>query len=496
MIKKIILFVSLFFNISIFAGESSFTFSVENHDITAIITDEAFLHMTEGEIRGTTYAGGHDWGFYEERVKSSPTANAYFDTTMNAYIVASEKGDGLIEIIDSLRVSKTPKYHTCFPPKVLTKEFIFASFQKAYEQHHRDLVENRKNRNIDIRHNLFYVEHEDFKIAGHFEKREDNVFAITTCFPDLSWYYRIYFKHHKNDPFLIKRFWQLDNKENAWIRHGNAFLDDTEDTKWWPENRIGLSASFAKDGQGQKVTPEHFTSCIKLFEVIDRGHVEDQKIENLFEFFFTDPKNKTIKEIQEVNLFLQSFVVGYKSRKYKSIKEITDEIDRVARIRKNISVKFQNLDEGGRFSIQKKYTMPHNEFSEAIMYQLLVYNVGSYFKPLDYRSDDATYALAKKVHDNLQKALIHDDIFIRMMKENNLVFDLSHNVAASGAHYQISLFHVKDITYPSFINQEQAYLTVGMFDVIAQRPYDFRVGSAVKFMKKDYEFRRQNFLFK
>lgn len=488
-ILKALFLLSLSFCANIFAAHTNQDNADFSTDINVIITDEAWQHITVGKLDGTNYSGGHDWPAYESAAKPK---NVFFDTFLNVYVVDSPKGDGLVRIMKNLRNNKSARYHTCFPAGILTREFVTAAFKKAWSLNSQNFSIHGKDSNIDFSSNLFYVEHEQFKVAGHFEALDSNTFVITTCFPDLSWYYRISFKHKKEIPFFLERFLAFDAKEDIWVRHGSPEkMPKGIDRRLWPQPTAHISVQLAENGEGQQVTSEIFTAFIEIYEAIYANYLKgDARTEDVLSLFFANPQAPLAKEIQALGDAMGKFIRLFKKQKYKTVAAIADEINRKSTMntiknRPHVAFKFLVHNREGRFvSNQDWYNLPAHEFSEAIAYQMLALHTGSFFKPDNHHSDDNLYKLAKNFHDNLQNHLLnHDATLIKMMQDNQLVFSLTQNVHTAAEHYSLSVINVKDITPLSWIAQQHPYVMAATWKATSNSPYKFQLSSIIKLYK-------------
>ncbi|MCA9508282.1 MAG: hypothetical protein KC505_07680 [Myxococcales bacterium] len=282
------------FLISISAFCESISFSLAGRNYFVSISDQAFKHISLGQRTADGFSGGHSWTYYyETHIKGDPEAKVFFDTNLGAYIVGSSKGDSLIDIIQKLQRRERPHYHSLFASEILNQKFILNSFKRAIL-----LQEIKNEKHFDG--NLFYVEHDGFKVAGYFEHTGDH-YEIKTFFPDLCWYYRLELGA-SDAHFDISRFLKYvidpnDSKKGVWVRNGVLESELTQDLK--SEGYPTPIAAVSTLTSGKKLTPQLFLS-FEQFENFLRAHYltqnQNEFIEDPFNFMFNDPQNPTEAE--------------------------------------------------------------------------------------------------------------------------------------------------------------------------------------------------------
>ncbi len=486
---KFYFIINLFFLNNIFflaATEHKFNISTngEKREIILTLSDSAWAHITEGKKTDDGFSGGHDWGkYYENHLKHDLKSAAYFDTNSLAYIVESKKGDSLIEIITKLKERKDlPKYHTLFPAGVLTKEFIFKAFKKAYLNH---FLKNEKH--IDFATQLFYIEIDNFKVAGFFKQKGDK-YIIKSCFPDLTWYYRIDFKHHRDDPFQLERFLRYhrdpspNSTNHCWIQHGVARSKALEIRNsatllpFWPTPINALSINLiGKEGQllnlSDFILQENIDEFLRTKFTLEQNppHVED-----IFEFLFDEPKNPSIEEINHLVILLKMFMNEFniKFKKQDTPKRrLTLVKNELSKHYKNDGIFFKNLilDYNNQFSYAKLLLNPSKiekgfHFAEQFLINMVTLYKATYFVLPEEESKFPWVSISKKFYTKFQDWLLQGSDFQNELKNQNWIFDLSmaemirKRQDNKGFLVYLKLLSTKDVTsIDSMSHDKQSY---------------------------------------
>jgi hypothetical protein len=456
----------------------------EKREIILTLSDSAWEHITEGKKTDDGFSGGHDWGkYYENHLKHDLESAVYFDTNSLAYIVESRKGDSLIEIITKLKERKDlPKYHTLFPAGILTKEFIFKAFKKAYLNH---FLKNEKH--IDFPTQIFYIEIDNFKVAGFFEQEGDK-YAIKTCFPDLSWYYRIDFKHHKDDPFQLERFLRYHRNpspncnDHAWVQHGVArekaltTQNNHSLSAYWPTPLIALSLNL-RGKEGQHLNLSDFILQENLDEFLRTKFTLEQNpphVEEIFEFLFDEPQNPSIEEINHLvillDMFINEFNIKFKKQDNPKRRLILVKNELSRRYKNNgIFFKHLKIEDNNQFSYSK-VILNHSEvekgfhFAEQFLINMMTLQKASYFVIPEEESKFLWIPISKKFYVKFQDWLLQGGNFQNELKNQNWMFDLSMvKMTKKVGENQKSLVYLKMIsttditTLDSMSNDRQSY---------------------------------------
>jgi hypothetical protein len=485
------------------------SFNLKDKTVTVSISAEDFAHIREGQETDNKHYGLHDMGVYLEKYPLN--GEEFFDKNMNAFIIPSKKGMGLLNIIEELSQRRKVNYHTLFPAGVLSEEFIFNAFRRAYIADQIGLQVKHKNTNIDynfgknrkkgnyptIRHKsnkqsaLFFVEYNGFQVAGIFEEI-DGVHHIKTCFPDLSWYYRIDFTHRKDEVFSSHRFFAYSREEGYWVQHGapSRPFAPKEDVHW-PRPYTALSRSMTGSSKGQQMTPDLFLKFEQVSRHLHATHLlqEEASTYHVFDFFFDDPTTPTKEELLNLGLFMKRIIAGTKLTvaKIKVLPTITDQLMKFLNAETGLNFRYHevNADNGALTSIVDLCLAANVEtgeiqFAETLIHQLLTYHIGSHFKPHDFTTDDWIYTLAAKFHKNLQKKLLNDDAdMIATMDNNGLVFDLRRDNTQTFT-YSLALTSTQDITVQSFYGQKQNYRMALAIKGSVNDPFSFQLFSIIK----------------
>ncbi len=260
-------------------------FFIESKKHSVFITQERWDHITEGLPSASDFSGGHDWRFYEAKYLNTDDV-VFFDTFENAYIVSSQKGDSLPIIIEKLKGNDLAHFHALFPHEMLTPEFVLDAFVTAF-----------RNNGLDPTKGLFFADHDGFKVAGFYRPgSKRGAYRIMTIFPDLSWRYRIEFKHHREDEFPYSRFLKREAKGKAkWVRHGASgeemSAQFSEKGKYWPSPIKNLSSQRTKVAE---ISSDNFVLEEKLKNFLHDTWIDGQAID-VIDLFFAD-RNKPRKE--------------------------------------------------------------------------------------------------------------------------------------------------------------------------------------------------------
>lgn len=296
----IIIFYALWVSLSAFS--ESLTFKLGGQDYIVSLSDQTFEHITLGRQTQDGFSGGHSWTpYFEAHVKGNEDANVFFDANLGAYIVGSKKGDSLVTIIEKLRSGRKPRYHSLFSTNIITKQFILDSFKKAIIL---SALKNEKH----FDGNLFYVEHNDLKVAGYFEQN-GNEYTIQTFFPDLCWYMRAALSP-KDAHFNLSRFLKYvvdptDATKGAWVAHGITYAQLNSQTsslskKGGPSNVIALSTVAAD----REIAPSTFLAYERYDDFFRSTYFKNgatcEFIDDLFSLIISDFNNPTKEEFDYI----------------------------------------------------------------------------------------------------------------------------------------------------------------------------------------------------
>jgi hypothetical protein len=296
------LFCCAFFSLQILAGDSvSSAFKHNGSPVRVILKEEDWKHIAFGEQKEDRFLGGHDFEHYlSHYLVKDHEATAYFDTNLSAYIVSSLKGDSLPNIISNLQKGEVANYHTLFPPKVLSRDFVLRAFEKSF-----------KEGGIDQAKSHFHTDFNDFSVAGYFYQRED-CYYIRTLFPDFTWYYRTDFGSNKLAKLSIARFLKWNRAGQNWLLQGESISSSLMNTlmpelrKFWPTN----VAEFIQDDstvEDSTMTAAQFVATEKAIEHI-RQHFTNTDGFFILNFFFSNQDEPTDQEIEFLQKTLRDYV--------------------------------------------------------------------------------------------------------------------------------------------------------------------------------------------
>lgn len=491
------------FSFYLSAEAAELRFRIKDQVIIVRLDDAAWDHITKGQEGNGSYNGGHDWKYYFPKyIKGKLGSKAYYDRNTKAFIVDSTKGDDLSTIINSLKNGNSANYHTLFPPNVLTKDFVLNSFKRAFLTNTLNQIKKGNTADTNLNHNqeLFYAEHEGFLVAGRFRRcPQDGVYIIKTFYPDLSWYYRIDFKHHAQDPFSLDRFYSYHPGTGIWVHHGTAkkeIMNPESIAEYLPGNIARLSLQLSDTGDGQRVTPQQFVVLEQLEKYLKHAPIggDETPSKNILDFFFDDPETPTQLECQNLARLLKYTVPNFQLpvERSSTLESIEQRINTLIGGKRYIHFlhRMVNKETGivdciVKQTIFKNATVGMNHFADEIAHLMLNYNTASYFKPNDYLDDDWLYELSHKFYRNFRTYFITDEGAL-MMEENDLIFDLRFT---SKLHcpYALSFSSVKDITSTSFINQDQTYKMLYAFRGSKENPYNFSISCIIYMLMRDYK---------
>ncbi len=441
-----------------FESEFNTTVGEQKRTFKIILSKEDFDHVMIGRQTEHSFSGGHDWpSYYEAHIKNDRNTKAYFDTNLNCFIVDSEKGDSLVDIIFKLKnTNLRPKYHTLFPAGVLTPDFIMSALKKSIYSHYAGNDISRVRHNIDDNTSLFYAENGEFKVAGYFERTGD-VFKIKTCFPDLSWYYRIDFKHRAEEHIQLSRFLRLyhhksDPKKNVWEHNGVPEKLTARDclSKYAPEPRV--ASSRTKENQAidldDFILHEQIVNHLQQsFLATDRKNIDD----TLGFFFFEDEKNPTTDEIKMLYRFVRLCFPDFKINAKKSdsnIRKLNLIKLRIAKLADDKEAVFNlfgmksNSEFGVIREVNIKSALPGSTTITMLQNALYAHTVKEIGKQ-PFIDDDMTQFI-EKIYERFLTWLLESDDLRNKCRRQNIIFEISYvNVtgAIEAGTFSIRLLH-------------------------------------------------------
>lgn len=396
------------------------TFIHGEETFTASLSESAWRHIVEGKKTESSFPGGHDWSAYKKNLKKDDTV--FFDTVENAYIVSSEKGDSLLEIIEKYGNNQQAKFHALFPEGVLNKNFVIDAFIAAF-----------KDNRIDFNRGLFFGKHQGFSVAGFFE-RHRNTFKITTLFPDLSWFYRIDFKHHKNDLFEQSRFFKREfvKRKEIWTCDGVsadylARMQDINLTKYWPSAVRTLSTQAA--GGASMLTGKDFVLENEVKAYLQQKWIAPNMSIDVISLFFKNPDEPTPEEVALLqNTFKSLFPEYNRKRALVPAKKTVNAIKLMlggALRSDNWELTETFYDDGILSQADKSVGTQAHNFGEEVLKELLHVNLFSNIVDDASVLNQHRVAGAKTVVKNLTQTLIDDENLRKRFLDANYMFTLA-----------------------------------------------------------------------
>ncbi|OPZ23861.1 MAG: hypothetical protein BWZ03_00365 [bacterium ADurb.BinA186] len=422
---------------------------------------------------------------------------------MNAFIIPSRgKGMGLVELINNLRDKKPVSYHTLFPPKVLTKQFVLEAFKKAFISNKLNQLRNKNihDTNLDFKKSLFYVEYEGFKVAGYFiPNQSKNEFKIKTCFPDLSWYYRIEFTHRQIDPFSIDRFFTYSAEEGYWLQHGTSRKNYSQnDTAYCPSPRASLSRALVGN-ESQMMTPKLWLAMENVSRSLKQEHLKQEALGqtySVFSFFFDDPTQVTRNELISLSEIIKKLIPAFKlkPKKINSIEQIVGEIERLQNISGFVKFAYFHAEKTGDplsqlcdISIPFNAEQGYNHFAEELAHQMLALNIASFYRQKNHAYDNWMYDLGQKFHRNMLKKLADSDQTIAILQQNMLVLDMS-NTEMDICPYALSIISIDGITGEAIFGQKVIYRMLFAINRQASNQYELGISSIIQALSRNAKY--------
>lgn len=283
------------FSLSVFTFADGVERSLKD-GFRVVLDDADWHHISEGNDSKDWIGGAHDFAkFWTKR--ENKKESVFFDLKNQVYIVSSKKGDSLIDIVSDLRGEHRPRYHTLFPPHVLTKEFVLDAFEKAYDEG-----------NINLEDGSFWTQTvgDQRAVAGAFV-RPYKTFHLKTFYPDINLIYRRQFADAAQTKFPFAQFLQWDLHNQLWLHVGNwhesewsSIVDELRKKGHIPDP---VWTSYRRyDNAGFLASSEEFVFAFRLRDHIIQAN--QYKTFNVFELFFADKNKPTGEELFFIEVML------------------------------------------------------------------------------------------------------------------------------------------------------------------------------------------------
>ncbi len=315
-------FIQLFCaHILFFCGWNQLAFGMEEKEILKVeVSEETLDHVIKGKKTENSFLGGHDFGKYQE-AGHTKDQSVFFDMKNNAFLVSSDKGLSLPELIKDLKDGKfTKNFHTLFPPNVLDAKFIREAFFEAF-----------KEGNLNHDKGIFYTDYKKFKICGYF-KEKDGTYYVTSIFPDFGWHFRKEF-FKKEGEFEISRFLELSKDGKRWIREGVNLdnFDKIKEEDQETENNayiklpIDLICTKEKD---VTMTSDEFYVSKKFKKYFEEEIINSEKFNKIdvLELFFQDSENPTVDEFKVMKDYISELIEFVPSKKNNNLNAFKNEL--------------------------------------------------------------------------------------------------------------------------------------------------------------------------
>lgn len=452
------------------SNDSVITFSITDTqskikiNYTISISDDAFEHIMHGKLTTSTYSGGHDWkSYYDNRLKYELSPNVYYDGRMKAYIAPSEKGDSFPNIIDKLIAKTAPRYHTFFPPGVLSKEFILNALKRAFVSYHLFQKDT-----LDIAHQRFYVNHAGFDVAGYFtinNRDNNNVdISINTIFPDFIWQYA---KEFRGASVRVEgeRFAKLEAiiKKKELVGHKWIFqnLIRSELLELTPSIDQYIYPAKTEAFLGRNSSTQLYTESKNLSLFNDVENYINQKIQfsqvkinNILDLFFDNPNTPTKEELDDFEALMKNFLGNDIFRSVSNKKQTLRRrlifaqkaVQNASQVREFVALKVSS--EGHVKSFKSRAILArHIHFAHGLLDMMLLLNLASHKNALVEADLPERWGLiARNFYERFCNRLITDQALLHAMNNQGFLFAITSD--------NLELFAKDDVDLKKFNNSD------------------------------------------
>lgn len=467
----------------------SFEFFDGNIDktIKIIINDSDWQHINEGKQTDDYFTGGHNYNiFFKKHVKNNPDASVFFDTQMNCYIVSSKKGDNLQTIIENLNAKKEVKYHSLFPEEILTKEFVFAAFEKAFKENNDPSIKESKV--VHGKEKLFYTTINGLKICGYFlnnkkNKNTRNTYTITSFFPDVYWHYRLDIQEQPT--ISMNRFMEWSVIEKKWIGYQNNNLDNKNIYEPQCGRVIELTNKFYDLNNNNQLVSIGMKIRNKL--IADLQNNNSQELDT-FQYFFKNPSQPTDEEWKNM-AYVVKFFTNFSCLKHKNKYDISHvKLNfKIYLSTNNRKIKDISFDHDNKKYICKKELLVINttnsrrivnglHFAEELLRQILLVNndvysmidnVEGFFT--NQEDINKIRSTAKYFTDNFLDKILGTNL-AKELKENQLSFEFR---LIDVNKYLIEIIYPTELTADVILNSNHQSFVVCILEGNNAFPYKF-----------------------
>lgn len=268
-------------------------------DYFVVLSTERWDHISKGNAITNGFSGGHDWAHYSAHHFTQEDI-VYFDYDLRAYVVSSDKGDALPDIIQKYqdRRARLVRLHTLFPPGVLSPSFVLDSFIKAYRNSTNDKTADSVA--------TFYTDYQDLKIMGTYSERS-GTFHIKTIHPDIDWHYRAEFQGSSETLFPKSRFAQGSFKDGELFWRRELYSpDELQESPYFPRNV--RNTFITSHGESSAISPSQFILQERLHRYLEAKYASSDLTLDVIDLFFKDPKNPKVDEYNDLIATLRYFL--------------------------------------------------------------------------------------------------------------------------------------------------------------------------------------------